>query len=180
MFSRVVLSLVFLMMLPQCGFQPMFGAGNEDLHAEFAVIQIDPIENREGQIMRMELKKALHVRGAQTPAQYRLKARITTSDKDLTYLSDQTAGRKSITASISYSLQESASGKILTSGSLSKTAEYNVASASSFGTIVSAERVKQDAIVGGVRDLKVALADYFIKARLASTESTEDHEHSKL
>ncbi len=160
-----------LFFLNQCGFQPMFGPENEELYEDFSAIKIDPIRNRSGQIMRNELKKAFYVKGQAHPSKYVLTVTIKTSDEDLTYLSDQTAGRKAITASISYTLKEKESGKRLTSGSLSKTAEYNVSSANSFGTIVSAERVKQDAITGGARDLKVRLAEYFIKQKTVPAQT---------
>ena len=147
----------------------MFGEKNHEIVEDLSFVHISLIENREGQILRNELKKVLYVQGEKTPAKYVLSSKITSSDKDLTYLSDQTAGRKMISVSVSYELKEKRTNKILTAGSLSRSAEYNVESANSFGTIISSERVKLDAIRLLSGDLFVMLTKHFIDQKEKTT-----------
>lgn|GEM_PF-3066398 len=163
LFKKTLIVIGVAVALSQCGFKPMLSSENGEILKAFQQIDIPVIANREGQIMRNELKKMFYVEGPSDVKRYELRVTTSSSDRNMSYLSDQTAGRKNVTVTAKYTLYDIENKKILTSGSLSRQGYYTVSTASSFGTIISAERVKMDAVLLVARDMRVQIANYFMK-----------------
>ncbi|MAP24070.1 MAG: hypothetical protein CMM87_00870 [Rickettsiales bacterium] len=163
LYRKVFGFLLICLCLSQCGFKPLLSEENGDIVQAFSEIDIPVIPNRDGQIMRNELKKMFYVKGASAVKRYKLKVTTSSSDRNLSYLGDQTAGRKSVTVTANYQLIDLRSNEVLTSGTVSRQGFYTVSTSNSFGTIISAERVKMDAVLMAARDLRIQIATYLSK-----------------
>ena len=72
LFKKIIVCL-FILSLIGCGFRPLYpGRTNDHTQPTFLTIDIAPIKNREGQVLRTELTRHLYSGREQMPAVYRL------------------------------------------------------------------------------------------------------------
>ena len=72
LFKKIIVCL-FMLSLIGCGFRPLYpGLKNGPTQPTFLTIDIAPIKNRQGQVLRTELTRHLYGGRAQMPAVYRL------------------------------------------------------------------------------------------------------------
>ncbi|MDE2227609.1 MAG: hypothetical protein KGL11_01025 [Alphaproteobacteria bacterium] len=91
--------------LAGCGFHPLYGgatAGEYD--PTLAAIKVQPIQDREGQMLELALREKLNPRGAPVPTRYNLIVVLTLSRADLGIQRNATSTRSEINASASYTL----------------------------------------------------------------------------
>ena len=82
LFKKIIVCL-FMLSLIGCGFKPLYpGLTNDHTHPTFLTIDIAPIKNREGQVLRTELTRHLYGGRAQKTAVYRL---VTKLSEDKTF-----------------------------------------------------------------------------------------------
>ena len=82
LFKNIIVWL-FMLSLIGCGFRPLYpGFTNDRIQPTFLEIEIAPIKNREGQVLRTELIRHLYGGRAQRPAVYRLVTKLS-EDKTL-------------------------------------------------------------------------------------------------
>ena len=102
---RGILAALAAAPLAGCGFHPLYGghtAGEYD--PRLAAIKVNPIENREGQLLELALREKLNPRGALLATRYTLKVTLTLSRADLGIQRNATSTRSEINAAASYSL----------------------------------------------------------------------------
>ena len=76
LFRKIIVCL-FMLSLIGCGFRPLYpGFTNGHIQPSFLEIEIAPIKNREGQVLRTELTRHLYGGRAQRPAVYRLVTKL--------------------------------------------------------------------------------------------------------
>ena len=76
LFKKVIVCL-FILSLVGCGFRPLYpGFTSDQTQPSFLEIEIAPIKNREGQILRTKLIQHLYGGRAQKPAVYKLVTRL--------------------------------------------------------------------------------------------------------
>ena len=132
-----------------CGFQPLYGERqNAANNALLAAIQIDPIKEREGQLLYQYLTKKMHMRGKSANPRWRLKINLTKSIQGLGIRKDETTTRNNLILNAQFELYDKKSGKVIHSGQAVSTNSYNVLE-SRFASIVS----EQNAVQRGTKDL---------------------------
>ncbi len=91
--------------LAGCGFRPLYAgrtAGEYD--PMLAAIKVEPIADREGQILELALRERLNPRGAETPQRYTLQVSLALSRSDLGIQRNATSTRSEINARANYAL----------------------------------------------------------------------------
>lgn len=155
------LVLILLPLLSACGYQPLYGTGQDGARVsnKLAGISIEQQTERTGQLVRNEIISSIGSTPTRTPA-YHLSFTTKTNDNDslTTFGSDVT--RKSYQLSVKYKLVETKSGKILQKGSTFSHVSYDKTAApfSDYQAKISAqERAAKE--VGS--DIKTRLAAFF-------------------
>lgn len=156
--SRCALGLLAALTLAGCGFSPLYGTSGGESDArvveELRHIQVPPIEDRIGQLVRIELTDRLIRRGPAPKPRYRLDVTLSESKQNLAVRKDATATRANLFISASYRLVPTVEGGFSTRGGVSSVNSYDVLE-NDLATL-SAE---QDARRRAARDLAVAIVD---------------------
>ena len=114
------LAAVLLLALPPvalgaCGFKPVYGnAGHsQDVGAALANVQIDPIAERNGQVLRNNLIDRFYSEGRPGSPKYRLALSLAATEEALGIQKDATATRARLRLQASYELVDIASGQVV-------------------------------------------------------------------
>lgn len=167
-FRRRAVLAAALLSIGACGFQPLYrtpvsepgGGGNAGRALDS--IDVAPIANREGQMLRNYLVQALNHNGRPLDPEYRLTATLTESLSRLAIQGDSSATRANLTITTSYRLFRMGSGTLETRGTTRVTTSYNILQ-DEFATL-SAERSARDrAIRQTSLDIRSRLALALIK-----------------
>src|SRR3990170_2516398 len=146
--SRV--ALVGLLLVPACGFHPLYGGGEGvgAVRTELAAIRIRPIADRTGQLLYDELRDRLNPGGQPAAPRYVLAVELQEASESLALRGDQTATRTNLTLNASYTLTDAATDAVVTRGKSRSTISFDILR-SEFATLASAS----DARARGVGDL---------------------------
>lgn len=159
------LTAVAAIVLAGCGFKPLYaerqGASVTD---ELALVRIDLIPDRTGQLLHNELLDRVNARGRPTEPRFRLVVSLSEATENLAIRKDDTATRANLILSADFFLADFESSETLLAGTLRSVNSYDISSFE-FAT-VSAEA---DARRRGARDLAEE-----ITARLALFLSDTD------
>ena len=165
--STLYLALTLIAMsLTACGFKPMYskqaGTGrNSDDSKVYAGVRIDPIANREGQLLQAELEDALNPEGRVpgNPA-YRLSASYSMNEVAIGVGRDATVSRFNLYFDSNYTLYRNSDGKAIAKGSIRHVGSYNNQANAYFSTYIS----RDDGIKRGITELgelyRMRLASY--------------------
>jgi len=105
---RSILAALAAAPLASCGFHPLYGghtAGEYD--PRLAAIKVEPIPDREGQLLELALREKLNPRGVTLPTRYALSVNLMLTRADLGIQRNATSTRSEINASASYTLSGS-------------------------------------------------------------------------
>ena len=103
---RGILAALASAPLAGCGFHPLYGghtAGEYD--PRLAAIKVDPIPDRDGQLLALALREKLNPRGVTMPTRYTLSVILTLTLTDLGIQRNATSTRSEINAAARYTLQ---------------------------------------------------------------------------
>ncbi len=106
---RTVLGLIVALTLAGCGFQPIYTRQDTSANAavELQKVQVNLIQDRNGQKLHNALLDRLNPRGRPTSPEYYLNVRLSMSKVNLGIQRDDTATRAKLTLVASYSLNDS-------------------------------------------------------------------------
>lgn len=156
-----------LLGLGGCGFQPLYrtpvsGSGQAATAGQ-ALDQIDiaPIADRKGQILRNYLVQALNHNGRPLRPDYRLTANLTERRSRLAIKSDSAATRANLTITVNYVLTRTGGG-IETRGTTRVVTSYNILR-DEFGTLSSERSARDRALRQTSQDIRSRLALALIK-----------------
>lgn len=145
-----------------CGFRPVHGrrADGASVAALMSGINIDPISDREGQVLRLHLLQRLTPRGAPPDPIYRLSVRLDEQERTVAVREDNSATRSNLVLRADFVLSDTRSGRALTTGNERISTSYDIQSTTQgqFTTITA----RRDARARGLE----ALAD-LIQRRLS-------------
>ena len=163
--SRAALAITLLLLMG-CGFQPLYGrpAGAPAVSDQLALIYVDPIENRAGQILRNHLLDRLTPLGAGTEARYRLSVDLRFAQESVALEKDDTVTRKNLTVTADYTLREVTERKTLARGSARTVAAYNVVQ-SDFATLSAERDAERRAVKELSEEITTRLAVFFTGQR---------------
>lgn len=151
--------------LSACGYTPLYGrsSGGAQVTAELSQIEVRPIVDRVGQMMRTELKRSLSPQGLRDAPQYRLTVTLSEGLAQLAVEESAFATRANLTLSSAYSLVRSADGLEILAGTADSVASYNILS-SDFATQSAQSNARERAIVNLAQTIRQRLAVYFLSA----------------
>ena len=149
--------------LSACGYTPLYGrTGNSaQVVGQLASIEVRPIPDRVGQMMRTELKRRLSINRPQGPAQYQLSVTLSEGIAELAVEQSAFATRANLNLSSSFRLVRRSDGLEVTSGTPSSVASYNILS-SDFATQTARTDARERAVIGLAQIINQRLAVYFL------------------
>jgi LPS-assembly lipoprotein len=159
LFKNVMVCVV-LLSLNHCTFRPLYGTHDEESSEHLAYIKINNIEGRLGQVMRNVLLQKLTPQGQPSNPLYALSVSISFSDRDLGIAKDATATRSEVTLSVTYTLTDHKTGKVLYEGKEVESTDYNILTNSYYSNIVSKNNAQEGVIEFMANLIKLSLASY--------------------
>lgn len=157
----VALAAVALL-LPACGFTPLYSTETSE---EFSRVAVAPIPNEEGIALRNALIDRLHARGA-GPEHWRLTCTpVAESITDLGITKSADATRGQMRLSTTMTLTDAAGGEVLRRN-LRAVMSYNIL-ASEFTNRVSQDAARTNAIEDLARQIEESLALHFAQSGAA-------------
>jgi LPS-assembly lipoprotein len=160
---RRIAVLVVVATLAGCGFHPLYGrsSGNAQIAPEMASIYIEPIADRQGQLLRNALLGRMSSEGQ---AHYRLEVKLTTTETQVLLQPDQTSAINGIGYQADFTLFEGTTA--LTKGSISRSFSFDFLNQqySNVSALNSIERRAAEEIATQISDV---LATYFVRAERA-------------
>ncbi|MDZ3837926.1 MAG: LPS assembly lipoprotein LptE [Rhodospirillales bacterium] len=153
------------LLLAACGFRPLYqdpepAAGAVSVGTELAAVEIAPIPDRVGQLVRNDL--LYHTRGREDGggAGYRLDVRLTESISELAVESTGFATRSNLRLSAVYTLIDLGTGRRLVNGRSRAISSYNIVDAS-FSTLTAQNAARERAAARVAEDIRARLGAYF-------------------
>lgn len=165
--SRLIALLLALSpaVLSACGFSPVYGVASRPDGAvgqALANVQIDPIADRNGQVLRNNLIDRFYGEGRPSSPRYRLAVALAATEEELGIQKDATATRARLRLQASYELIDSNSGQVVYRTFSRSVISYNLLD-SQFAVLAT----KQDAYDRGLTeladDIRARLALYFAR-----------------
>ena len=148
-----------------CGFQPLYshGGGNSShVLNQLSRIQINPIENRTGQILRNFLQDRLTPLGVPSSPTYKLTVSLKETRSDMAILRDSTSTFAKVKIDAKYQLINIETKNVLDSETVTSTTVFNIVS-SEYANL-SAQKDARRRTVRIISDLiKERLALFFLK-----------------
>jgi hypothetical protein len=156
--------LAFCVMLPGCGFKPLYGADsvahNKTTSQEFAQIQIPVLEGRIGQELRNMLIDSIHPNGAARDYRYKLNVNVREADINLGLQQNATSTRGLVLITVQYWLVDTQAGKTLLHETLRSSTSYNIL-INQFSSQLSSDDARVKGLEQISDDMTERLALYF-------------------
>jgi len=159
-FSRAVVLLVFLTLLSGCGFRPLYLKGKQDPQPELATIEISPIIDRKGQILRNLLLDKLVPKGQLVHPAFVLDVSVHYSLRNLSTANNDRASRALLSAGATYALRRKQDSAQIYSGSSYATSGYDILD-SNFATLVAEKDALQHSLETIAQDIKLRVSFLF-------------------
>lgn len=149
--------------LSGCGFQPLYAKNPTEstvYNQGFPQVDIGPINDRLGQILRNELVDRINPRGvARTPA-FRLDVSAMERRSDIVILRDSTATFAKFIVEVNWSLLDLQSNEVVTKGRNERTSSFSISS-SEYAILQAEKDARQRAATELAEDIRLRLALYF-------------------
>ena len=156
--------LILFMMsvgLTGCGFTPMYGsrgvATSETVVASLSQVEIRPIAERRGMVLRQQLDEKLHPGGA-SGSRYELQVRLASNVQELGVRKDSTTSRANLILTANFVLWDGT--KRLDRQSVQSIVSYNILD-DQYATIASVRDAESRALKQISDEIRTRLAVYF-------------------
>ncbi len=148
--------LIVCLVLAGCGFEPLYGEREQTAAAEdeLELVDVPPIADRVGQLVRIELTNRLTPTQPAPRALYTLPVTLTETRASLAVRKDASATRANLTINATFELQRISDGARLTSGTIRSVNSYDVVD-SDYATLVA----ESDARRRGAKDIADGIVD---------------------
>jgi LPS-assembly lipoprotein len=150
--------------LSGCGFQPLYkaepGAKQAASVQRMAAIDIPPIPNRSGQILRNELRDRLVPRGWSARSLYRLDVSLEESQVDVAILRDATSTISRYTADVKWVLTDLGTDAPILRGTNRRITSFPIA-ASEFASLEAEKDARDRALAQLAEDVRLRLGLFF-------------------
>ena len=153
--------MAVLAVLQGCGFRPLHGDHSTGgSSAEFALIKVEPIKDRIGQLLRNHLRTAFNPKPRTQNPRYLLKTRVSQSTASLAVRKSAFATRANLTVTANFHLLNAATAKPLFSATRSITVSYNILD-SEYATLAAEKDARNRAVNELSEDIRIQLSVYF-------------------
>ena len=158
--SKVIVGMG-LILLTACQWTPVYEKPEQKADAVTAQVQIEPIPEEVGRIIRQQLINDLNPEDSDVKKKYTLTVSVSQEDShNLGIVGDNTATQAEMRLSAKYQLTETATKKKLLSSSVRVASNYNILRKDPYATVTAREKTK--------KSLALMLADQ-IAVRVAET-----------
>lgn len=165
--ARALVLALGLGLLSACGFQPVYGTRSLDTGVAPGValtnVAVDPIPDREGQVLRNKLIDRMYVEGRPADPAYRLSIRLTAQEEDLGIRQDATATRARLRLVASYELIDTKTGQPVYRSFSRSIVSYNLLEAQ-YATLVSEQDAYERALTEVAEDIRTRIALFFARS----------------
>lgn len=161
---RLFLAGIASLTLSACGFQPLYGNSEQfgPVADELALINVDVIANRSGQLLRTFLIQRLNPDGRPTDPAFTLQVGLDETITNLGIQRDDTATRSNLTIVATYTLTSAADGQAIYLNTTQVITSFNILD-DQFATVV-AERSAQEGALREMSDrIRTDLALFFAR-----------------
>lgn len=160
--SAFIALLIATSMVGACGYKPLYGqnAGAPSAQSHLESINVKPIPDRIGQMMRTALMRDLSPRAKRSDHAYDITITLNESISTLAVERNAFATRANLTLTANYELTRRADFLNLASGSVKSVSSYNIL-ASDFATKAAKDDSRKRAIQDLSNTLRTRLAIYF-------------------
>ena len=165
------MSLLFLVTLVACGFEPLYGqrgggevADGEAVTEKLSQVLVLPIPHRAGQEMHNFLRDDLNPLGQPSRPDYALSVILSERITELGIEKDATATRAKLTMIADYSLKSFDGKEVLFLGKARSTNSYDIVE-DPYATQVAEFDARRQALRALSNEMKIRLATYFKKDR---------------
>lgn len=161
-FFALPLVLAAALVLAGCSVRPLYAPGGvgETSQAQFSSIRIQPIPDREGQILHNKLRNMLNPYGQPRDPEHVLVVRLRESRDFTAVRRSETATRENLTIEANFALQDSQTRQDEVRGLAIGTVGYNV-NPSGFATYVSEQDGRERALEGIAQEIRRRVGLYF-------------------
>lgn len=177
--GRAALAALVLAVTPLalggCGFTPMYGAAanRSAAAAELAQVQIDPIPERNGQVLRNHLIDRFYTGGRPANPTYRLAINLVSTEEELGIRQDATATRARLRLVANYELIDTRTGQVVYRTFSRSIVAYNLLEAQ-YATLVSQQDAYERGLTELAEDIRTRLALYFKRDPQAAQNPAPD------
>ena len=168
MLYRNLIILFSLLLLPGCGFEPLYGHDDGAVIQEFADVKVKVISERSGQQLRNLLLTKLTPYGQPDHPRYELKIDLSYHKYELGIQKDATASRAQIKATARFSLMRLKDRKVICHGQTEGISDFSILTSAYFSTL-SAENNAREVVLGEISDsIRRRLAGCFVLTQHAN------------
>ena len=159
-----IIAIIMLVILSACGFTPVHSkqGDNEEVARKLASIYVKPIKTLLGQEYVNTLEDILDPSRTGTVKEYEMEVVVSKDVSALAIERDRTITRYKVAVTANYTLKEIASGKIISSGIVRGSSEYDKVD-SDYATYVSENDTTNRAIRELAQDTKIRIMSALIK-----------------
>ncbi|MQP66710.1 hypothetical protein GE253_15345 [Niveispirillum sp. SYP-B3756] len=160
----IAAALIALLPLAGCGFQPVYGtrAGGVTAGMALANVQIDPIPDRNGQVLRNNLIDRFYTDGRPADARYRLAVALSAAEEQLGIQKDATATRARLRLQANYELIDNHSGQVVYRTFSRSVISFNLLD-SQFAVLASRQGAYDRGLTELADDIRTRLSLYFVR-----------------
>ena len=159
-FPRTMVLLVLVTLLSGCGFRPLYLKGKQNPQPDLTAIEIRPIVDRKGQILRNLLLDQLTPKGPSAHPAYVLDVTVDFSITNLGIRRNDRATRALMKVTATYSLRRKQDEAKLFSGTSQASSGYDILD-SDFATLVAEKDAMQHSLETIAQDINLRLSFLF-------------------
>jgi LPS-assembly lipoprotein len=165
---RVLAILMLSLVLPGCGFKPMYGENttttSTSVMDRMASIDIRPIPDRLGQIVRNQLVDAITPTGTSGAPAYELALKIGEEREDVGLRQNASATRANYRMSAKFELREIASDKVVLSGTTWAETAFDIVQ-QDYPTVIAQQDAQKKLAIELAEEIKTRIAVFFDKGK---------------
>lgn len=165
--AAAVALMAATIVLSACGFRPLYGhsSANPETVAELAAIEVKPVSDRAGQMMRTALQRRFNINNT-TAARYQLYVTLKEQVSKLAVERNAFATRANLRLTATHRLVRTNDGHELFNGTSQAVSSYNILT-SDYTTLAGQTDARERAIVILADDIHARLAIYFTGPSMA-------------
>jgi LPS-assembly lipoprotein len=165
---RALLVLMLCLALPACGFRPMYGAastpGSPAVMEKLASVDVRPIPDRLGQVVRNELIEAINPAGAPANPAYELALLVGEEREDVGLRENASSTRANYRMSARFELRETATDKVVLQGTTWAETAFDIVQ-QDYPTVIAQQDAQQRLAVDLAEEIRTRLAVFFDRGR---------------
>ncbi len=158
-------AIAMLVLLQGCGFRPLYGdKSTGGSSSELALIKVEPIKDRIGQLLRNHLLTALNPKTRTQKSRYLLQTQVKEGTASLAVQKSAFATRANLKVTADFRLLNAATAKLIYSATRSITVSYNILN-SEYATLAAEKDARIRAVRELSQDIRIQLGVYFSRPR---------------